>query len=109
MVWLIRSFRICSLRTSTLASMLLSSLWCGFGMSLPGLALRGMRSEREALGAVFRGAMLASRSGYVDRLGVRDPGIPGDPDLQHSVAHPGFETVRVRAERKGQQAPKLSV
>src|SRR5438552_16357397 len=46
--------------------------------------------------------------GDVNGLGVRDPRISRNPDLEHAVFHPCFESFGMRAERQGQGAPELS-
>src|SRR6266550_4709298 len=89
---------------------LLNCPWCGSLCDLVLLrGLCGVGRLRTVLDLDFRGAIFASHSGYMDRLGVRDPRIPRDPDLQHAVAQPGFQPVRVGAEREGYRASKLSV
>src|SRR6185503_16375372 len=50
----------------------------------------------------------ASRSGDVDGLRIRHAGVPGDHDLEHTVADLRLKSLRVRAEGQRNDAPELS-
>src|SRR5258705_6145517 len=68
--------------------------------------LRGIRRDRDDREVDPREAMSASL-GDPDGLGVHDPGVPWDSNLQHAVPDAGFQPIRACAQRQGKRASEL--
>src|SRR5258705_13629628 len=68
--------------------------------------LRGIRRDRDDREVDPREAMSASLDDP-DGLGVHDPGVPWNSNLQHAVPDAGFQPIRACAQRQGKRASEL--